>query len=356
MDRLHLDFDRRSYDIFIGDTLEAVLNSGAFHGKVLLITDSNVARLYADIVSEHLMKNGAERVYPFVFAAGEQQKNIKTLEQIWDACISNGLDRHSTIIALGGGVVGDMAGFAASTFMRGIRFVQIPTTLLAQTDSSVGGKVGIDYGGVKNIVGSFLQPASVHIATQTLQTLPDREFGAGMAEVVKYGVICDGAFFGFLKDNLIKIQEHDSEVLAQVIYQCCRLKARVVMEDERETGMRAILNFGHTIGHGIESAMDFELLHGECVGLGMLAALQIACSRGMADAALCDDVHDLLIAFGLPVTVCCEREKILFYMHNDKKKENGSLRFVLPDGLGRAKIVRDVSAGEIDAAIDKITL
>ena len=359
MQKLHLDFDKRSYDIVISDSFAEFPREFASvnNGKVLIVTDSNVAPLYLDEIRRLLYCAGIarENTADLVVEAGEQSKNIAVLQTIYDACIAHGLDRKGTILALGGGVVGDMAGLAAATYMRGLPFVQVPTTLLAQTDSSVGGKVGIDYQGVKNIVGAFKQPALVYINSNTLKTLPPREFSAGMAEVIKYGVIKNVAFLKFLEENADKINALDSETMQTVIYNCCAVKASVVMQDETEGGIRAILNFGHTIGHGIESAKEFRLLHGECVALGMLGALQIAASRGYIteqDARLC---RELMLTFGLPQTADgLDVKTVLGYMKNDKKKESGTLRFVLPRPLGAADLYDDVTQTEMVRAVEAV--
>lgn len=359
MKRLHLDFDKRSYDIVISGSFaefpgEFLAVSG---GKVLIVTDTNVAPLYLDEIKDNLCSAGVrpEDIADIAVVSGEMSKNIEVLQTIYDACIRHGMDRKSTVVALGGGVVGDMAGYAAATYMRGIKFVQVPTTLLAQTDSSVGGKVGIDYSGVKNIVGAFKQPSLVYINTSTLGTLPRREFSAGMAEVIKYGFIWDSSFLDYLKTNMEKINNLDTDCLERVIYKCCSIKAEVVQQDETESGLRAILNFGHTIGHGIESAKGFELLHGECVALGMIGALEIARSRGYvtnSDIQLCSA---LLKGYDMPCkTGGVPLETVLGYMKNDKKKENGTLRFVLTRPVGECAVYDDVSAEEMAQAVKAV--
>ena len=359
MQKLHLDFDKRSYDIVISDSFAEFPREFASvnGGKVLIVTDTKVAPLYLDEIRRLLYCAGIarENTADIVIEAGEQSKNISVLQTIYDACIQHGMDRKSTIIALGGGVIGDMAGFAAATYMRGVRFVQVPTTLLAQTDSSVGGKVGIDYNGVKNIVGAFLQPALVYINTNTLKTLLKREFSAGMAEVIKYGVIKNAAFLQYLEDNKDKACALDPETMQTIIYNCCAVKASVVQQDETETGMRAILNFGHTVGHGIESAKGFELLHGECVALGMVGALKIALERGYVSEQDAEQCTALLQGYGLPVkTGGVDVKTVLSYMKNDKKKENGQLKFILPRRMGAAEIYTDVTHAEIVRAVEAV--
>lgn len=353
MKRIHLDFDKRAYDICIEQDFGALRGEIEKLGasKILIITDSNVSNLYLKAVYGAL-----EGVCPTVasaqFVAGEQSKHLQTVQHLYEACVQNGLDRKSVIVALGGGVVGDIAGFVAASFMRGIRFVQIPTTLLSQTDSSVGGKVGVDFSGYKNIIGAFKQPALVYINAQTLSSLPPREFAAGMGEVIKYGVIRDRAFLDYLKVNAEKIAALECEATENVLEKCCRIKADVVEHDETESGLRAILNFGHTIGHAIESAKGFALLHGECVGIGMVAALEIAKKRGYVTEAEMQAVCDLLALYNIPTqTDGLDVQTVIGYMSKDKKMEDGVLKFVLPQPMGEAKIFKDVTALEIEAAI-----
>lgn len=357
MDRLRLDFGQRSYDIVFSDSFSALtdevkaLFSG---GKALLVTDSNVDRLYAAEVLNRLSDAGLD-VKKFVFEAGEKSKNIDVCQSIYLACLKHNMDRGSFIVALGGGVVGDMAGFAAATFMRGIKFVQIPTTLLAQTDSSVGGKVGIDFGGVKNIIGAFKQPSLVYINSKTLSTLPKREFIAGMAEVIKYGIIYDSTFFEYLEENVCKAKQLDTEAIRHILYQCCKIKADVVMKDETEQSLRSILNFGHTIGHGIESAMNFKLLHGECVAVGMVGACKIALARSYFKESDFKRVVSLLNAYGLPAAVSgAGRDDIFKFMHSDKKKTGSNLKFILPKAIGRVEQFYDITDKEIKLGIDYI--
>ena len=246
--------------------------------KMLLVTDTNVFKLYAEDVVRVLKENGYD-ISTFVFNAGEQSKNLQTISDICRACIEYGLDRKSMILALGGGVVGDMVGFAASIYMRGIDYVQIPTTLLSQSDSSVGGKTGVDFMGAKNILGAFHQPKAVYINVSAVKTLPKREFISGMGEIIKHGIIRDSKFFDFLFENSASVNKLEKEILLQMAYTNCLTKADVVSKDEFENGLRADLNFGHTFGHAIESAYDFQFSHGECVGLGMICASYISYKR-----------------------------------------------------------------------------
>ncbi|MGE3641118.1 MAG: 3-dehydroquinate synthase, partial [Pirellulales bacterium] len=261
------------------------------------------------------------------------------------------------VIAVGGGVVGDLAGFVAATFARGLRFVQVPTTLLAQVDSSVGGKVGINLPAAKNMVGCFWQPRGVLVDVNVLQSLPEREFNAGMAEVVKYGVIQDAEFFAYLERNIDAINSRIANVLTYIVERCCRLKADVVEQDEREeTGLRAILNYGHTFGHAFEAATGYEqLLHGEGVAIGMLCASRLAERLGRVDAAFTKRQQVLLESFGLPTLVPeVSHDELIELMYHDKKTERGKLRFVLPSRLGHVEVVRGVANDDIRAALGLI--
>jgi 3-dehydroquinate synthase len=274
--------------------------------------------------------------------------------ELWERMLDEGADRKTTVVAIGGGVIGDLAGFIAATFARGLAFVQVPTTLLAQVDSSVGGKVGINLPGAKNMVGAFWQPRGVLIDVRTLSTLPDREFRAGLAEVVKYGVIQDAEFFEYLERHVEAINQRDTAVLTHIVHRCCRLKADVVEQDECElTGLRAILNYGHTFGHAFEAATGYEtMLHGEGVAIGMLCASRLAERMGRVDAAFTKRQYDLLTAFGLPTAVPeVSHEELIELMYHDKKVERGKLRFVLPSQLGHVEVVRGVETDDILMAL-----
>jgi 3-dehydroquinate synthase len=268
--------------------------------------------------------------------------------------LDEGSDRKTVVIALGGGVVGDLAGFIAATFARGLRFVQIPTTLLAQVDSSVGGKVGINLPGAKNMVGAFWQPRGVLVDVAVLSTLPDREYRAGLAEVVKYGVIQDADFFAYLEANVEPISRRDPGVLTYIVERSCRLKADVVEKDEREeTGLRAILNYGHTFCHAFESATNYEtLLHGEGVAIGMMCAARLAQRLGRVDAAFVARQGKLLESLGLALAVPdVPADDLIDLMYHDKKVDRGKLRFVLPTRMGHVELVRDVLSEDIEAAL-----
>jgi 3-dehydroquinate synthase len=288
-------------------------------------------------------------------APGEKSKSVETAAKLWEGMLELGADRKTVVVAVGGGVVGDLAGFIAATFARGLRFLQVPTTLLSQVDSSVGGKVGINLSQAKNMVGAFLQPLGVLIDTATLDTLPKREYVSGLAEVLKYGVILDAEFFADLEANAAKLVARDPQTLARVIARSCRLKADVVQQDEREeTGLRAVLNYGHTFAHAFEALAGYgELLHGEAVSIGLMCAARLARRVGRVDAAFVDRQKALIETLGLPIKVPkLDREKILATMMHDKKVEHGMLRFILPTRMGHVEMVGGIEAADVHAAME----
>lgn len=357
MEKLYVDLGENSYDIKFTSGFSQLPQSLAEIGapkKILIVTDTNVQRLYADEVGKILSDNGYN-VSVYAFEAGEQNKNMDSILKICAACMRFKMDRNSMIAALGGGVTGDMAGFAAAIYMRGIRFIQIPTTLLAQSDSSVGGKTGIDFDGGKNILGAFHQPKLVYINVNTLKTLPEREFISGMGEVIKHGIIRDAEFFDYLDENYERIKSLDSETLIYTAKTNCKIKADVVMNDERETGLRAILNFGHTIGHAVESAYNFTKTHGECVGIGMIGAAHIALGRGIITKRFFAEIEEILKKYGFTVHINLpDNDTVWSLMQKDKKKLDGKLKFVLPTGKGRVIQTTDVSREEIIRALGYI--
>jgi 3-dehydroquinate synthase len=357
MSTVHVNLGPRSYDIEIGSgnlaRVTQFVDTEVDDAHAVIITDANVDEMYAEPVATALADQGCE-VDLLIIDAGEQSKAAEVASELWERMLEEGSDRKSTVVAVGGGVVGDLAGFIAATFARGLDFVQVPTTPLAQVDSSVGGKVGINLPGAKNMVGCFWQPRGVLIDVDVLQSLPEREFSAGMAEVVKYGVIQDAEFFGFLERHVDAINARDAAVLTQIVERCCRLKADVVEQDERElTGVRAILNYGHTFCHALEAATGYEtLLHGEGVAIGMLCASRLAERLGRIDATLTKRQKDLLESFGLPTALPeVSHEELIELMYHDKKVERGKLRFVLPSRLGHVEVVRDVSSDDIRTAL-----
>ena len=354
---VRVELQERSYDIQIGT---GILNrTGPFVASLcrpthaVIITDENVQRPYADRVAENVVTSGAN-VDLLVVEPGEPSKSLDTATSLWETLLELGTDRTSVVLAVGGGVVGDLAGFIAATYARGIAMVQLPTTLLAQVDSSVGGKVGVNLPGAKNIVGAFWQPLGVLIDTDVLSTLPGREYRAGLAEVVKYGVILDADFFSYLEDNAEAISQQRPDVLRYVIARCCRLKADVVQADEREeTGLRAVLNYGHTFCHAIEAVTGYDrFLHGEAVSVGMLCAARLAGSLGRVDAKFTRRLHNLLSALGLPLEVPdVDHKTLLDVMQRDKKVQHGKLRFVLPTRIGHVELVSDVDSEKVQAAL-----
>lgn len=345
MRRITVPVPGRSYEILIGpallDTLGEHVRAAGVSGRVVgLVQDSAVADLYGDRVAASLRSAGYG-VVPVTIPSGETSKSLFELGKIYDAFAAGGLDRSSAVVTLGGGVAGDLGGFAAATYMRGVDFVQVPTTLLAQVDASVGGKTGIDLECGKNLVGAFHQPRLVYVALETLATLPDREFRAGMAEVLKYGVIADPEFFAYLESNSQALLSHQPEELATVVSRSCEIKADVVGQDEREAGLRAILNYGHTIGHAVEAVAGYgEYLHGEAVALGMVAAGWLSQRLGWLSAGDAERIRRLIASYGLPVRLEAPLDppSILAAMRLDKKTRGGTLRFVLARGIGRVEM------------------
>jgi 3-dehydroquinate synthase len=355
---IHVRLGPRSYDIEIGaGNLREVVrfcDAEQDDAHAVIVTDTNVDDLYCEPVAEALVEAGSE-VDILVVEAGEQSKSSEVAAELWDQMLDQGTDRKSVVVALGGGVVGDLAGFVAATFARGLRFVQVPTTLLAQVDSSVGGKVGINLTGAKNMVGAFWQPRGVVIDVGVLDTLPEREYRAGLAEVVKYGVIQDADFFGYLEQNVELINQRQQVVLTHIVQRSCRLKADVVEQDEREeTGQRAILNYGHTFGHAFEAATEYEhLLHGEGVAIGMMCAARLAQRLGRVDAEFVERQRNLLTALGLPLQAPdVDHDELIELMYRDKKVDRGKLRFILPSRLGHVECVKDIDTTDILAALD----
>lgn len=333
MIKLNINLNERSYPIYITtdySELGKSLQSARLRGKLVLITDTNVDKHQSDLCIKSLEGYDYE-INKFVIPAGEKSKNLDTIKEIYQFLIDLKLDRDSTLVALGGGVVGDITGFVAATFLRGINFVQVPTSLLAQSDSSVGGKVGVDFNDSKNIIGAFYQPRLVYINVNSLKTLPKRELQSGLAEVIKHSIIQDSDFFEYIDYNVNKIFSFDESVLQYLAKINCSIKGDVVEKDEKESGLRANLNFGHTIGHAIETVMNFELLHGECVALGMIGAFKMAQYMEMVEEDLVEKVKETLKKVGLPVRLAgIDVEKVYKQMFYDKKIKGNKLTFILP--------------------------
>lgn len=355
--RVRVDLGPRSYDLDIGsgnlDQAGPRVASWCRLTHAVVITDTNVQRPHAERCVASLAGTGV-KVDLTVVPAGEATKSVETANRLWNELCAGGADRKSVVVAVGGGVIGDLAGFVAATYARGLPFVQVPTTLLAQVDSSVGGKVGVNLPAAKNMVGAFWQPRGVLIDTAVLDTLPDREYRAGLAEVVKYGVILDAEFFTYLEQHAAALNQRQAEVLRLVIARCCRLKADVVEQDECEvTGLRAVLNYGHTFGHAVEAETGYErFLHGEAVALGMLCASRLAERLGRVDAEFTRRQSDLLAALGLPVQLpALDQDALIAAMQRDKKVEHGRLRFVLPTRMGHVELVPGVPEELVRAAL-----
>lgn len=322
--------------------------------KICIVSDTNVAPLYEEELRLSLQSLGAE-ICSFVFEAGEKNKNLDTVQHLYETLIQNGLDRKSLLIALGGGVVGDLTGFAAATYLRGIEFIQIPTTLLAQVDSSVGGKTGVDFLKYKNMVGAFHQPALVYMNLNTLKTLSSEQFTCGMGEVLKTGLICDKKFYDFICASRDEIERFNLDTISKMVRRCCEIKAGVVERDPKEQGERALLNLGHTVGHAVEKLMDFRLLHGQCVGIGMISAAYISLKRGLLKEQEYAIIRDGCHSFGLPLSVSgLKEEDILAATKKDKKMENGTVKFILMDGIGKTYIDKTVTDEEILDGIREI--
>ena len=324
--------------------------------KLAVITDSNVGPLYADKVAQCLKETG-NNIFVYTFEAGEKNKNLNTVQDVYEFLIKNKFDRKDMLVALGGGVVGDLTGFAAATYLRGIDFIQVPTSLLAQVDSSIGGKTGVDFRAYKNMVGAFHQPRLVYMNTSTLSSLNTRLFNSGFGEILKYGLIKDASYFQWLKDNIEKIAALDSGYLEEMIYRSCEIKRKVVENDPTEKGERAQLNFGHTLGHAIEKQMNFELYHGECVVLGMIAALNICVERGTITKEEYDDIYNTFKAYNFPMTVDKTTiDEVIAASKNDKKMDGNKVKFILLKKVGEAYIDMTVDDNTMRRSLKNVVI
>lgn len=346
------------YDIVLEQNFDGLLEElrtlDAGKRRLCIVTDTNVDKLYGNSLAE-LLTDNCLKVSKYVFPAGEEHKNLDTVKQVYAFLIEEGFDRKDMLIALGGGVVGDLAGYVAATYLRGIDFVQLPTTLLSQTDSSVGGKTGVDFDGYKNMVGAFKMPRLVYMNLAVLQTLEDRQFFSGFAEVMKHGLIKDAIFYEWLIENMYEICDRDLNVLEEMVMRSCNVKKLVVEKDPTEQGDRALLNFGHTIGHAIEKAKNFQLYHGECVALGAVAAAYISWKKNMLSMEEYYEVRDMFVPFNLPISVeDIQPQEILALTKSDKKMEAGTIKFVLLKKIGKAVVDRSVTEEEILNAINEI--
>ncbi len=322
--------------------------------KIAIITDSNVGNLYGEEIAG-ILSSCCKKVVTYTFPAGEESKNLDVVRDIYKFLIENGFDRKDMLLALGGGVTGDMTGYVAATYLRGVDFVQIPTTLLSQADSAIGGKTGVDFDGYKNMVGAFKMPRLVYMNASVLHTLPDRQFFSGFAEIMKHGLIKDEAFYMWLIENMYEICDKDLNTLQEMLYHSCRIKKAVVEKDPTEKGERALLNFGHTIGHAIEKAKNFSLYHGECVALGAVAAAFISYKRNMIKMEEYYEIRDMFVPFNLPISVDdIKPDEIVKLTRLDKKMESGKIKFVLLKKIGKAVIDDTVTEDEILEAVKEI--
>ncbi len=357
---LRVDLADRSYDIVFAaigsETARAALLPFLGSRRFLTVTDSNVQRQYGEAVAGWLAELHSD-FSEYQFPAGESSKTPETALDLCRFAALLKLDRQALMVAVGGGVTGDLTGFAAAIYLRGIDFIQIPTTLLAMVDSSVGGKTGVDIPEGKNLVGAFHQPKLVLIDVGFLSTLPEREWRGGLAEVIKYGMIFDAGFLALLEDNIAKIQVRDPEFCRRMIYDCCAFKARVVAADERESGERALLNYGHTFGHALEKLSHFAISHGEGVAVGMNLAAELAVELGRIPAEIARRQREWLEKIGLPTLVPAEftPEALWEAMKNDKKSSAGRINFVLPAACGRAEVVRDCPPETVKRVIARVT-
>ncbi|MGR6500593.1 3-dehydroquinate synthase [Shewanella sp. Koi 1] len=353
--QIQVDLGERSYPIYIGQSLMSdgeTLSRYLLKKRILIVTNETVAPLYLKQIQDTMASFG--EVTSVILPDGEQFKDLTHLDSIFTALLQRNYGRDSVLVALGGGVIGDMTGFAAACYQRGVDFIQIPTTLLSQVDSSVGGKTAVNHPLGKNMIGAFYQPQIVIIDTECLQTLPAREFAAGMAEVIKYGIMWDGEFFQWLENNVEALKSLDTQALVYAISRCCEIKADVVSQDETEQGVRALLNLGHTFGHAIEAEMGYgNWLHGEAVAAGTVLAAQTAKSMGLIDEPIVRRIVQLFHAFDLPVTApeSMDFDSFIKHMRRDKKVLGGQIRLVLPTAIGRADVFSQVPESTLEQVI-----
>lgn len=358
-ERLTVLYSRKPcYDIVFAGSFDELWTElfalGCGDRRLCVVTDSKVDQLYGAEVLQCL-EGRCRKAVKYVFPEGEAHKNLDTVKEIYSFLIQEGFERRDMLLALGGGVVGDITGYAAATYLRGIDFVQIPSTLLAQADSSIGGKTGVDFDGYKNMVGAFKMPRLVYLNPALLQTLDERQYFSGFAEVMKHGLIRDASFYEWLIENMYEICERDLKTLQEMLFRSCSIKKLVVEKDPEEQGERALLNFGHTIGHAIEKAKNFELYHGECVALGAVAAAYISWKRELLSMEEYYEVRDMFVPFYLPISVeDIDPQEILRLTKADKKMEAGKIKFVLLKKIGKAVIDNSVTDEEILAAVNEI--
>jgi 3-dehydroquinate synthase len=359
MANVAIDLGKYSYDIEIGAASWCQLGdwiaTKQFSKQALLVSDDHVGPLYGEPIIQLLLEQGIRATLSLI-PEGEQSKNLQQAEALYTQAIKLGLDRNSVIIALGGGVIGDLAGFVAATYLRGVPFIQIPTSLLAQVDSSVGGKVAVDHPLGKNLIGAFYQPQHVHINLAVLKTLAPRQFAAGMAEVIKYGLLADTLLFTYLEEHYQAILAQDEAALAWLIHRCCEIKSKFVSADEREQGIRIALNLGHTIGHAVEAASCFHYLHGEAVAIGLVGICYISELLGLIDKKTTERLTAMLHTYGLPLAAPgFKQDELISYMHRDKKSFDGTIRWILLSGIGQWTIKEELPASLIAAALARLT-
>ena len=324
--------------------------------KICIVTDSNVAALYLEEVKA-VLSQCCSKISVFIFPAGEENKNLNTVKELYEHLIREHFDRKDMLAALGGGVTGDLCGFAAATYLRGIDFIQIPTTLLSQVDSSIGGKTGVDFDAYKNMVGAFHMPRLVYTNLEALLTLPKEQFSSGMGEVIKHGLIRDKAYYQWLKDNHDAIMARDLSVCREMVFWSNEIKKAVVEKDPTEQGERAYLNFGHTLGHAVEKLKDFSLLHGHCVGLGCVAAARICRLKGLLTWQEEMDIRETMERFGIPVTVNgLSWDAVYQATKSDKKMDSGSVKFILLKKIGEAYADCTLTEQEIQAGFDAVSV
>lgn len=347
----------KQYSIYIEEKFDNIkkylIKDSIIYNNIIIITDNNVCKYYLEDIKCVFLE---DNIFVYIINSGEQSKNLNEIYNIYEFLLNNNIDRKSLIIALGGGVVGDIAGFVASTYMRGIKFIQIPTTLLAQVDSSIGGKTGVDFLNKKNIIGSFYNPSLVYININTLKTLPDEQFENGMAEVIKHGYILDKEYLNFIIDKKEKIKSCDKDILAQLIYKSCNIKANIVFIDEKEQGIREILNFGHTFGHSIETESNFSMLHGQCVAIGMISSMYISYLEGYITKEDIQKAKDILKYFDIYSSKNFNIQNIYKNMLYDKKNDNKQIKIIILKNIGEAfatdKISKQVILDAIKYALE----
>lgn len=346
------------YDIVYTNSFDKLIEEiegiEALSKRICIVTDSNVDPLYGEEVLK-LLDGKCKKAVKFVVPAGEENKNLDNIKEIYKFLIEEKFDRKDMLLALGGGVIGDMTGYAAATYLRGIEFIQVPTTLLSQCDSSIGGKTGVDFDGYKNMVGAFKMPKLVYMNLSVLNSLPDRQFFSGFAEVMKSALIKDSIYYEWLIDNMYEICGKDMEVLEELVVRCTNIKRMVVEKDPTEKGDRALLNLGHTIGHAIEKYMNFEMYHGECVALGCVCAAYISWKKEMLSMEEYYEIRDMFVPFNLPISIDnIDVQEVLKLTKSDKKMDSGTLKFILLKKIGKAVIDTTVTDEEIIAALNEI--